>query len=162
MLDIMGDLNNNGEHSADTFDVITIRNQADVIKVNYIKNLLSQTAIPGNFQPNWKTNNIRKLFFRTNDGKESKREYVLFENDKFYCAYCVCFARKVNRFVEGVDYTQGCRMVDGLNKHETSAHHKLAEKNFLKANSDLPRENCSKREVLRILIKIIIFIATHG
>lgn len=157
----MSELNNNI-----SFDVKTIRSQSDEIKLSFIENVLRETGIPANFLPEWRTNSIRKIFFRIKDGFEEKREWVLFENGKLSCAYCLCFALQNFRFVNGVVYEKGGNISDSLNKHEKEAYHKHAIGVYSKLNAHLLNEKCEsespKRVVLRAIIKAIIFIATHG
>lgn len=157
----MSELNNNIN-----FDVKTIRCQSDEIKLSFIENVLSETGIPASFLPDWKTNSIRKIFFRIKDKSKEKREWIFFENGKFYCAYCLCFALRNYRFVNGVVYLKGGNISDSVNKHENETHHKHAKGVYLKLNAPLRNGNCEsespKRVVLRAIIKAIIFIATHG
>lgn len=123
---IMSELNKNvGEnHCARNVNLKTIRNQSDEIKLDFITNILRETGIPANFAPTWKTNNTRKIFFRIKDGCEEKREWVLFENQHFYCAYCLCFALHEYRFVKGVEYVKSGCITDNVNKHEKESYHK--------------------------------------
>lgn len=163
------DDNNNEDHCV-TYDVVTIGNQSDEIKLNFIENVIAQTEIPSNFAPDWKTNKTRKIFFRIKDKQEHKREWLLFENNKFYCAYCLCFALRPNQLVNGIEYVQGARITDNLNKHDKAPFHNHAIGIYSKliADSDAQQETPqsvsanAKRSVLRCIIKIIIFIATHG
>lgn len=57
-------------------------------------------------------------------------------------------------------------MSDKLQKHGQAAFHKLAENTYLKFDCDIQQEACeavsAKKNVLRIIVKIIIYIATHG
>lgn len=159
-------INNNNNHCAKNYDVNTIKNESNENKLDFIRNVLEQTEIPDNFAPTWRISNKRKIFFRIKDGREYKREWVLYENNNFYCAYCLCFAINENRFVKGFEYSQGCRITDNLNKHEQEVHHILAEKTFSKNDSDHQQETTeavsTKRNMLQTIIKIIIFVATHG
>lgn len=162
----MSEINKSNNHCAKNYDVNTIKKENNDTKLDFIRNLLSQTEIPENFAPTWRIGNKRRIFFRIKDGKEYKREWVLFDENKFYCAYCLCFALNDSRFVKGFEHSQGCRITDLLNKHEQGTYHILAKKTFLKHDSahqqDITEAVSAKRNVLRTLIKIIIFIATHG
>lgn len=153
-------------HREKIFDAKTIRHQTNDIKLKFIKNVIGETEIPVNFKPTWKTNSIRNIFYRIKDGIEEKREWVLLENNYFYCAYCLCFALKEHRFAKGVEYVKSGRITDSLNKHDEESYHKHAVATFLKLNADSQvgssQSDSSKRTVLRAIIKIIIFIATHG
>lgn len=166
----MSELNNNNvndkNHHAKSFDVKTIRNQRDENKLIFIKNVLRETGIPANFAATWKTNSTRKIFYRIKNGHEEKREWVLFENNYFYCAYCLCFALQEYRFVKGVEYVKGGRITESLSKHDEESYHKHAMGTYMKLNADFQEATSQpeslKRVVLRTIMKIIIFIATHG
>lgn len=162
-------MNNNvieKNHFENKFDVKTIRHQTNDIKLKFIKSVIKETEIPGSFAPTWKTNSIRNIFYRIKHGSEEKREWVLFESNFFYCAYCLCFALKEHRFVKGVEYVKSGRITDSMNKHDEESYHKHAIAAYLKLEADSQGEpcpsDCPKRTVLRAIIKIIIFIATHG
>lgn len=161
----MSELNKN-VNDDNYYDAKTIRNQSDEVKLSFINNVIRGTEIPTNFVPTWKTNNTRKMFYRIKNGNEEKREWVLFENNHFYCAYCLCFALQPYRFVKGVEYMKGGRTTESLRKHDEESHHKHAMGIYLKLNVDFREETSQpkspKRVVLRAILKIIIFIATHG
>lgn len=162
----MSESNNNKNYCAENYVVNTIRNQTDEFKLEFIRNVSAQVEIPVAFKPSWKTSGTRKLFYPIKDGKEQKREWVYFEENKFYCTYCLCFAIKKNQLVEGIEYVAGSRMGDKLQKHDQAAFHKLAESTYLKFDCDIQQEACeavsAKKNVLRSIVKIIIYIATHG
>lgn len=154
----MSDINNN-------FDVKSIKNKSNEIKLEFIKSVIPQTGIPGNFVPIWKTNNTRKIFYEIKDGHEQKRDWVFFQNNTFYCLYCLCFAINENHFVNGIEYVKGCRITDNLKKHDEAAHHKHAHSTYLKCRESTHKphqDDSEKRKVVRIIVKTIIYIATHG
>lgn len=144
---------------------LNIRNQNDENRVNFIKNTLLQPDIPPNFVSIARSN-IKNIFYLLENGKTQRRSYVLFENNKFYCVHCVCFSPlKENGLVRGVEYVQGCRISEKLKTHDTSSNHQLAQRIYLQKLSNLNGELAepnTKRNVLRIILKIIIFLATHG
>lgn len=162
--------NNISDDYCCTFNVESIRSQCHEAKLNFIKNVLKECATPANFESTWKTNSTKKIFFRIKDGCEEKREWLLFDNNHFYCAYCVCFASKENQFVKGVEYVKGGRITDNLNKHEKQEQHQRAMGTYAELNANcrlkscqgVPRTATAKRIVLRSILKIIIFLATHG
>lgn len=142
-----------------------IRNETNEIKVNFIQNVLSKTEIPPNFIA-LRNTNINKIFYQTVAGASLRRNYVLFESNKFYCVYCLCFSLQgENLLVQGVGYVPGCRITEKLTIHDTSSHHNLAKRVYLEKskipNGEIVQEN-SKRNVIRVIMKIIIFLATHG
>lgn len=136
----------------------TIKDESKEFKLNFIKNVLNQTTIP----LLKKQTTVRNIFFRIKDGKEIKREWLFFENGHFFCAYCVCFAAK-NIFVTGVQMNS--RTSDYVKKHDEQLYHKLAENKYLELVSpDQAMSQCqsAKWKVLRAIVKVIIFVASHG
>lgn len=146
-------------------DIMSIKDQSHEVKLEFIKSAIAQTGIPAHFAPCWKTNGTEKIFYRIKDGQKQKREWVYFQEDKFYCVYCLCFALKENIFTEGVKYVKACRITDKLSKHEAAAYHSHALGTYLKYSDpthEAGQSDSEKREVMRIIVKIIILIATHG
>lgn len=144
-----------------------IRNEGDEAKVTFIKKILSLSEIPRNFIAH-RNANIDNIFYYINDGKKLRRNYILFENNRFHCVYCLCFSPLVeNLFVQGVEYVHGCRITNKLKDHDTARNHTLAQNIYLQKSAILNGEGDGilqnpKRNVLRIVLKIIIFLATHG
>lgn len=68
-----------------------------------------------------------------------------------------------NSFVEGVKYVRGGRLPEKLRKHDISAHHDVAKRIFVVKSSNLDGEvqQNPKRNALKAIFKIIIFLATH-
>lgn len=143
---------------------MSMKDQSHEVKLEFIKSVLAQTGIPAHFAPCWKTNSTEKIFYRIKDGQKQKREWVFFQEDKFYCVYCLCFALKENVFVKGVEYVKGCRITDKLNIHEEATYHNHALGTYLKhcPTQEACHYNSEKRDVMRIIVKIIIYLATHG
>lgn len=159
----MNDKVNN--HCAHTVEVI--RNKNVETKVAFVKDHISHKEIPANFIPLPRTYE-NKIFFRINDNNENEyREWISFENNFFYCVYCVCFSSlKKHRLIQGIEYARNCRISDALNVHETELHHKRAISIYLDLVSNCVTRDrthpSDKRIVLKTIVKIIIFIATHG
>lgn len=154
----MNSVENNNNNSAN------IRNKSDEIKVNFIKNVLSQTGIPQNFIALPKSNE-NKIFFGFKNDETQRRDYILFENNTFYCVFCLCFSPLAeNSLTQGVKYVPGCRITTKLGIHDNSANHQLAQNVYAEKSTNLNGgiQQNSKRNVLRIVLKIIIFLATHG
>lgn len=152
------------DHCANTYDVIRTKN--DETKAAFIKNVISKTGIPVNFKPLPRSYE-NKIFFRVKDGEHQQREYILFENNQFFCVYCLCFSLLENhRLVRGIKYEQNCRISYILNSHEDEAHHNRAKNIYLRIVSNCDRQDninqLEKRNVIKAIVKIIIFIATHG
>lgn len=142
-----------------------VRNESDAAKVN-IKNVLSQTSMPPSFI-GLRNANFNKIFFNIENGKTQRRNYILFEHNKFYCVYCICYSLLgENILVKGLEYVAGCRVSVTLKNHESSKNHQLAEQIYLQHSTNLHEgtqiQQNAKRNVIRIIIKIIIFLATHG
>lgn len=85
---------------------------------------------------------------------------AFFENDYFFCAHCICFATK-NIFVNGIQMNS--RTSDYVKKHEEQPYHQLAKSKYMELVSSGQAPNQSaKWKVLRAVVKVIIFVGTHG
>lgn len=147
----------------DKYTSDVIRNKSDEQKVIFIKNVISQKGIPVNFVA-FEKSYANKIFFREN---EVQREWIFFENNKFFCAYCLCFSlRAKHRLIAGINYEQKCRISETLKLHETEANHIRARDIYAENSTtcDLKemKNRSDKRIVLNTIVKIIIFQATHG
>lgn len=147
-----------------TYDVI--RNKSDEIKVDFITNAIAQTGIPAHFKPLSRFDE-NKIFFRGKNGEQTQREWLLFENNSFFCVYCLCYSLyERHRLISGIDFVKNCKITELLNKHENEAHHVRAKNIYVEKISNCdPQEKTNrseKRIVLTTIIKIIIFQATHG
>lgn len=141
-----------------------IRNENDEKKVDFVKNVISTADLPSNFNVLSHTN-VNKIFYCDTNGETHRRDYVFFENNKFYCVYCLCFsALDKNSFVQGVQYVRGCRLPEKLQKHDTAPYHLAAVHIFCTKSMSLIGEvhQNVKRNALKAIFKIIIFLATHG
>lgn len=154
---IMADENNNGQCNR-------IRKETITNKVSFIKNAISREGVPANFKPLPRCN-TEKIFYTINAEGKQQREWLFFEENKFFCAYCVCFSpADTNRLVEGVTYQAGCRLPDKLHGHERESKH-IAAKNIFTAHVSgkaAEEDRGEKWNALKSIVKIIIFIATHG
>lgn len=154
--------NNNNEVT-----INTIRIKNDEIKVNFVQNSVSQINIPLNFKP-IPYSKTESIFYCTIEGKQHRREWLFFQNNSFYCVYCVCFSAldERNPFIKGVEYIRNCRVSEKLKSHETQTNHKLAKATYFnlisKCSTQEGIHHCESREIIGIVVKIIIFIATHG
>lgn len=139
-----------------------IRNEDNGTKVAFINDVISQIGIPAFFKP-LPNSNGNKIFYRmTNNGQE-QREWLLFENNVFFCVYCLCFSSlKKHRLIEGIEYVRNCRVTETLNSHEFEAHHNRAKAVFLDMISGCETNQSENRMVVKSIVKIIIFLATHG
>lgn len=147
-------------------EIITeIRNKNDEEKLAFIKTLLSQTQEIERVVRNWGENvknNVNKILYDEKNGKICRREWVVFEDETFYCAYCLCFSAMKNLFVDGVKYDRGCRISEKLKKHSSAAYHKAALNKFLECNNSVKACQNERKNVIKIVFKIILFLATHG
>lgn len=148
-----------------SFDSIQIA--SDDEKVNFTKNVVKYTDIPAHFVPLKNCPGSEKIFYEFVDGQKRRREWLLFQNNRFYCVYCICFSKSnstnTNRFIEGVEYGKGCRISGKLTDHEKGSHHILAKSTYFNLiDNVLSVEGAQKRNVITIIVKIIIYIATHG
>lgn len=93
---------------------------------------------------------------------EKKPEDIgfFFENDCFFCAYCICLAPK-NIFVTGVQMSK--RTSDSVKRHEEQQYHNLAKRKYLELfSSDQATTPSAKWKVLRAVVKVIIFVGSHS
>lgn len=139
-----------------------IRNENNSAKVAFINDVISQVGIPPNFKPLPKSNG-NKIFYRMTNNEQEQREWLLFENNYFFCVYCVCYSSlKRHRLIEGIEYVRNCRVTETLNSHEFEAHHIRAKTVFLDMTSGCETNQSENRIVIKSIVKIIIFLATHG
>lgn len=143
-----------------------IKNENITTKINFIQNVISQTDIPVDFIPT-KLGISENIFHRSIDGEQHPREWILFEKNTFYCAYCLCFSElRIDLLVTGVKYVKNCRIAHKLTRHEVSAHHGLTKTTYLNLISNVGMHeeiyHSEKRNAIRIIVKIIIYLATHG
>lgn len=164
----MSELNNNIlEQNNDQLFLDFIKNGSNDEKVDFIKNVAAHTDIPVHFVRIKNGLCGDKIFYKWIDGERYRREWLLFQNNRFFCVYCFCFSqlnsKKPNQFIEGVEYATKCRISDKLSRHENESHHALAKSTYLRLNEGcISDEGVQKRNVIKIILKIIIYIATHG
>lgn len=136
-------------------------------KLKFISDVISQTDIPTHFSPLPYTI-AENLFFRSINGQHEPREWIIFENQQFYCAYCLCFSGTRNDlFVKGIEYAKNCRITGKLKRHDTSSHHQLAKTTYSNlvsngTNDGMSEHQSKKRNAIKIIVKIIIYLVTHG
>lgn len=144
---------------------IELRKSTVEAKVEFVKNIISQSEVPNDIKR--KFCDYEKIFYQLKDQKRNKREWVSFFNNKFFCVYCLCFSTlNNNRLVEGVVYEKGCRITDKLQRHGNEKNHVLAKNTYSKKAADFENQEVvyrsAKRNAIQCIVKIIIFIATHG
>lgn len=155
----MSTINNNNN---DCEEISAIRNISVKDKIEFIRNIVSQSGIPIDFKKIMYTDE-KKIFF----AGEIKREWILFSNQKFFCVYCLCFSSLTeNRFVKGVEYSKKNRVTEKLNAHGKEKHHQIAKSTYLNkvsiSDGQCEQNSSEKRKAIKCIIKIIIFISTHG
>lgn len=66
--------------------------------------------------------------------------------------------------MKGIEYIAGCRITDALNRHEKESHHDRAKSIYERYASNLSESEYTNetRDIIKIIIKIIIFLTTHG
>lgn len=144
----------------------TIRKKNIDLKVAFVKAVISSVDIPTHFKP-LKNFNTEKIFFSIiNNNQKQKREWLFFNDNMFFCAYCICFSNNENnRLVEGVEYKVGCRISEILSRHELETQH-IRSKNvfggYLVDGGQESEHISEKRQALKSVVKIIIFITIHS
>lgn len=155
------EINNNNNEEA-------LKNATVEAKIQFIRTVISQSEVPNDIKKIFCTNtNYDKIFYEIKDGNKNKREWVSFFNNKFFCVYCLCFSLlSENRLVKGVKYEKNCRITDKLKTHENEKHHLLAKNTFANHCANIEKQEevyqSAKRNAIKCIVKIIIFIATHG
>lgn len=142
---------------------LDIKDESDENKIVFIRNIISQKGIPANFVP-LQNSYQNKIFLRENG---EQREWILFENNNFFCVYCVCFSLyEQHRLITGINYEKNCRISEFLKRHETEKHHIYAKNVYadkaLTCETERQKNRSDKWIVLSSIVKIIIFQATHG
>lgn len=135
----------------------------DEDKSEFITKIVSSSNIPTDFKAQRRT--AEKIFFELINGVMQKREWLLFSNGRFFCVYCVCFSScSTNQFVIGVEFNKNRRIVKCIIAHNHQFG--LARNSYLRileSNHEAENLNCPEnRNALTCIVKIIIFIATHG
>lgn len=138
----------------------------DKAKIATVQKHLAHTGVPINFE-RLSGSSERSIFYRMKESVEEAREWILFENNKFFCIYCLAFsAHKNQRFINGVEYVKGCRISDLIIRHETETHHTRANNFYKKLVSEETVESVQdkseKWNALSAVIRLIIFMATNG
>lgn len=156
--------NNNNDDQFDEIDIV--RNSESECKIEFVSSVISQNDIPPDFKKIGRSN-VEKIFFEINDGNKIKREWIVFINNTFYCAYCVCFSPlNANRLVVGIEYMKNCRISDKLKWHAKESNHIAAKDAYLRIAARLEggviTYNSEMRNALTCIVKIIIYITTHG
>lgn len=140
--------------------VNTIRNADKKEKLKFVKDVITQQGVPSHFRPLPQCH-TDKIFYTINDEGKKQREWLYIDENTFYCVYCLCFSeRKGNRLVDGIEYIKGCRITEILNRHELGLSHTCARNIFAEHNGIA--FNIDKADALKAIVKIIIYIATHG
>lgn len=87
----------------------------------------------------------------------------------FFCVFCLCYSvYGEHKLIKGVNYVKKCRITELLNQHENETHHLKARGTYIEKDSqqnncvDTIRIRSEKWNVLKTIVKIIIFITTHG
>lgn len=90
----MSELNNNIlKQNNDHCFFDSIKNGSNDEKVDFIKNVAAHTDIPVHFVRIKNGPPGDKIFHKLIDGERYRREWLLFQNNRFYCVYCICFSK---------------------------------------------------------------------
>lgn len=138
--------------------MLCIKDKSDAEKIDFIESCI---ATPCDFQPI--PNSNKNKILKNKNGEN--RDWLLIENNKFYCSYCLCFSScSTDRLNKGIEYAKGCRIAEALNRHENGLFHIRSKQIFHEKVEDngTPKFESRVRAVLTIIVRIIIFIATHG
>lgn len=150
---------------SEIIQISNLKYLTDEDKSEFITKIVSSSNISTDFKAQRRT--AEKIFFESINGVMQKREWLLFSNGHFFCVYCVCFSScSTNQFVIGVEFNKNRRIVECIIAHNHRFHHGLAKNSYLgmiESNHEAENLNCPEnRNALTCIVKIIIFIATHG
>lgn len=157
-------INNNNNNGNAYKKIKTIRESNTDCKIEFVSTVISQNGVPSDFQSIGRSKKTN-IFFEINKDETIRREWIFFLDNKFYCVYCLCFSPlNSNRLVLGVEYVKGCRITEKLCTHGKELNHKAAKNVYTNIVAKLNGEEvCNeKRSAVKCIVKIIIFIATHG
>lgn len=122
-------------------------------------------------------NVIRKILcvFDANQIAIAIRKWILCEEEKLYCVYCVCFKnhdqQKSNCLIEGLKTDKlVSALTRAIRNHEQSTLHKICQQKYFKALCNIDNDYeitynegvTEQRTIVTTVLKIIIFLATHG
>lgn len=134
-------------------------------KLDFIKNVVTRIDIPANFVRIKNSPTGEELFHTFVNGEKHRREWLFLQDSHFFCVYCICFSKQngTNIFANGVEYKPKCRISQKLKLHENESHHNLAKSTYLSlVGNSISGEGVQKRNVIKIILKVIIYISTHG
>lgn len=118
---------------------------------------------------------IQKILYPVDENKRplDLREWIMCEKEKIYCAYCISLSASYpdnqKSLIEGLKTSLPLSFITkSLKSHESCNLHKINKHKYLKATREhsdaiLHSENSKHpRAVVQIILKIIIFLASHG
>lgn len=117
--------------------------------------------------------NAEKIFYDLGGDAKNWREWLLLDDNLFYCVYCLCFdvhnLSKNISLTKGIDSKQSAfRLKQHLSRHEKSNLHCICKNEYIKAISpelvicNYDERTLRNREIVKSIIRCIIFSATHG
>lgn len=158
--------------SAENIENLNI--QEKILLIDFVSSLLDYDAEIQNHNQ-LEDKKIRKIYTKEDS---SRRKWLSYQNQKFYCVVCLCFGLKtkqVNSFISGVIYEEPFyRFNQKIIRHENLQYHEASVKQYLTYADSVSisnsQNNCiddnthkgKLRIVVEIVIKIVIFLATHS
>lgn len=118
---------------------------------------------------------IQKNLYPVDENKRplNLREWLVCENEKIYCVYCVCmsetYPEQQKSLIEGLHVKPSLSSMNKiLQGHECSTLHKTNRHKYLKSGREINssfnynESTIQARKTVKIILKIIVFLATHG
>lgn len=137
----------------------------------------SESGFKLNHKHNLDDTQITRIFYAEDwNGEFTRRNWLIYKHDNFFCMLCLCFGLNlslksvsINQFINGIDYEDPFhRFIQKIRRHEDLQYHIASEKQYLeyikynKCDNTDAGDNRKSRIVVEIVIKIIIFLATHN
>lgn len=167
--------------------VYNVQSRSQAEKVVFVKYVLSRSIEEVLSEVNLKFpqasgsgtyKNFQSVFYVYQKDKihhpEHFRDWLLFDSDKLFCAYCLCFSssnlKAISLLCTGIDSKQPIHQINQcIRRHEASKFHEISKNEYSKAACDdvAKNENFTEnvketRNVVKMILKIIIFIITHS
>lgn len=118
-----------------------------------------------------------KFFYKFDEKRENivRREWLILSEDRLFCIYCLCFSENSSNNLcnaNGLEFLQNTHISEVVKRHEGTRNHLVASNKYLRLRygyNNLEEIECGEfsevarnRYIVARIIKIILYIATHG
>lgn len=159
----------------------TLSSDEKILLINYFSSSASfiiKSEVQISEEHNLNHTRVQTIFYTEYEHEKQeicRRHWLVYKNNKFYCVMCLCFgieldstSANVNQFINGLSYEHPFhRFIQKIRRHEDLQYHTASEKQYLAFRKYEESEAAGgdikdSRKVVEIVIKIIIFLATHS